>query len=300
MKYNPKKWLVAAIVLIMVGGAVFTLAMARVGFDLTKLNGTLFVTESYPIEEAFESISLQTETATVRFVPVADSSCRVECFDRMDAMPYVAVQDGTLTIDRVRNRVWQNYLGFSFQSPKITVYLPEGVYKTLTVDMTTGDIEIPACYSFKTLCVTGTTCDVLSHASVSQSMELQVTTGSLQVYSCSADTVSLRATTGAVRLSSVHCGELNVETSTGRIRLEDVTARKSIRLENTTGGVVLDACDAPYIQIKTTTGQVKGSLLSAKDFHANSSTGKIHIPKSNGSDLCHITTATGNISVSIH
>lgn len=68
-----------------------------------------------------------------------------------------------------------------------------------------------------------------------------------------------------------------------------------LTIRYTTGSVHLDGCDAAALSIETSTGDVAGSLLTEKVFAAETSTGKIDVPKSTTGDLCEIKTSAGSI-----
>ena len=51
--------------------------------------------------------------------------------------------------------------------------------------------------------------------------------------------------------------------------------------------------------MKTDTGKVVGSLLSEKVFIAETSTGKVSVPKTTTGGKCEITTSTGDIKIEV-
>ena len=61
------------------------------------------------------------------------------------------MENDTLVIELADTRFWRDYIGFRLGSPKITVYLPDTEYDTLTVDEDTGDIDIPGNIAFRNI-----------------------------------------------------------------------------------------------------------------------------------------------------
>lgn len=177
---------------------------------------------------------------------------------------------------------WYAQVGLYFDTPKITVYLPESQYRTLTVTGSTGAIELPEAFTFERAEITSSTGNAVFCAAVSGAASIQTATGDIRAKHTSADALNLTVTTGAVHVSDVTCqNDLTVSVSTGKaylrnvscgtllstgsvgsIALDHVTAANQISIERSTGHVELAACDASELHLKTDTGDVTGSLLS--------------------------------------
>lgn len=299
MNKCSKKWLGAAVILIIAGAVVFVGALAVIRFDFTKLSTQKLETNTYEFNEDFDNILVNAETAAVTFVPSDNDVCKVECVEEESLKHSAKIQDGTLTISAVNNRKWYDYICMNFWSPKVTVYLPREVYTSLSVATVTGNIEIPDKFSFETVNAAGTTSDIACRAQVSKSVEVNTTTGTITVSSAQTETVKLSATTGKVIVNDVACNKPTAKSSTGHIQLKNVIAEGSINVQNTTGGVEFEGCDAADILVHTSTGDVKGTLLSEKVFITDTSTGRVSVPETTGGGKCEITTSTGNIDIEI-
>lgn len=299
MNKGKKVWFTVAAVFIAVGAVAFIGAFASLRFDITKLSMQKYKTNCYELSEEFDNIAINAETATVKLLPSNEDKCRIECFEEEKLKHSASIQDNTLTIDTVDSRKWYDYIGFSFQTPTITVYLPNVEYAALSVKLQTGDIEIPDTFRFETVSVTGSTSAIACYASATKWIEISTTTGSILVDSSITGDMKLSATTGSIKLKQVVCNHLVAENRTGGILFENVIAEDSISVENTTGGVRFEGCDSADIRIKTSTGSVKGSFLSDKVFAVSTATGKVSVPDSAGGGKCEITTSTGDIIIEI-
>ena len=113
------------------------------------------------------------------------------------------------------------------------------------------------------------------------------------------DSINIDVDTGKVELTDVKCGALDVQSDTGKIILKNVISETAFSIQTSTGDVIFEKSDAEQITVKTSTGSVSGSLLSDKIFDTKTSTGKIRVPQSKGSQMCKITTSTGNIDIRI-
>lgn len=317
MSNKTKVWLIIAAVLILVGGSVFGGVMTVLKWDFSKLSTVRYETNTYAIDESFKHITIVADTADIVFVP--SETVMVICYEEKNVVHPVAVNDDTLKIERIDTRKWYEYIGISFGTPKITVYLPQGTYGALLIDSSTGDVEMPKGYDFESMDITLTTGHMTNLASASDAMKIRTSTGDIRVEGTSAGSMELTVSTGQVTVSDVTCkGDIQIGVSTGwtnlknikcqnivssgntgDIKLEDAVAKTKISVERSTGDVVFDHCDAEELFVKTSTGDVKGSLLSEKVFIARADTGCVDVPKTINGGRCEITTDTGDIRFEI-
>lgn len=217
------------------------------------------------------------------------------------------------------NKSWYDYIGYNFGSPKITVYLPKTEYNALSINESTGNIEIPKDYLFENVDISLSTGDVNFCASVSKSVKIETTTGNIRVENISAGALDLSVTTGKVNVSGVTCRDditVGVLTgkayltdiscksvissgTTGSISLSNVIATNKFSVERSTGDVEFNGCDADEIYVKTNTRNVTGSFLSNKVFITDTDTGSVDVPKIVTGGRCEINTHTGDIKIKI-
>jgi len=299
MSNAVKIWLIIATFLVIIGLVMFVVAMSGCKWDFTKLSTRKYETNSHEISGAFRNISVDTDTANITFVLFSDGKCRVECYEEEKAKHSVAVQEDTLVIKVVDEKVWYDYIGIGFGSPKITVYLPKAEYASLTVKESTGDIEIPKDFQFVDVDISLSTGDVRVFASASNLMKIKTSTGNICVENVLAGTLDLSVSTGKTKLNNVTCKTLTSNGDTGDIALNQVIAAEKISIKRNTGDVKFDRSDATEILVETDTGDVTGTLLSEKVFIVQTDTGRIHVPKSTTGGKCEIATATGDIKLDI-
>ena len=241
------------------------------------------------------------------------------CYEQKNRRHSVSVKDGTLIIEVNDTRKWYEYIGIFFDSPKVTVYIPQGAYGSLTIESSTGDVDIPKDFTFESMDISENTGDVTNRASVAGIMKVSTSTGHIHVEGLSAGAMELSVSTGRVTVSDVTCeGDVRIRVSTGDTRLTNVACQsfttagstgdisltnviavERFSIERSTGDVKIDACDAAEICIKTDTGDVEGRLLSDKVFLVKTDTGHINVPHSITGGRCEITTDTGNICVTV-
>ena len=293
---TTKKIILAALVLILAGVIIFTVTMCRNKWSVKGAVNTNKVTQTYEISENFDSISMKTETAQVSFVRSNNSRCSIVISDNENTSYNVGVKNNTLYIEKLK----QSGFYVEFGSPTITVYLPRTEYKDLSAVGSTGSIDIPSTFSFKSIDIEMTTGDISCSASASEIISLRVSTGEIDLHSVSAKDIYLHVSTGSIEAEDVKCASFSSDGSTGYIDLEDVLVSGLMRIERSTGDVRLDNCDAGEIDIETRTGDISGSLRSEKVFIVRSDTGRIEVPETLTGGKCKIISATGDIEISIH
>ncbi len=319
MRKATKIWLIIATSLVLIGCVLFGGVMSVLGWDFTKLSTVQYETNTYEIREAFNDLSIKTDTAHIVLAVSDDGTCRVECYEKENEKHAVMVEEGTLAIKRMDERSLYDYIGINFGSPKITVYLPTSEYASLLIRESTGDIQIPKDFNFEDVDIALSTGDVDFCASASKSVRIKTSTGDIHAENISVGSLDLSVTTGKVTATSVNCkGDLTVGVSTGKtyltdmacqnltsggntgdISLKNVIAAETFSIKRSTGDVMLDGCDAADLFVETDTGDVAGSLLSEKVFVTHTSTGRVNVPHTTSGGRCEITTDTGDITITV-
>ena len=315
-----KHWIIIAVALILIGAAITFTALCMANWDFRNFDNTTYETVTHEPAGDLQNISISSSDADVILRPAEDGTLRVVCHENVKVPHTVTLVDGTLTVKSVDNRAWYDHIqAFSFDTPKITVYLPDDAYGDLALQGSTGDVDIPSAFSFASITVQRSTGDVICRASSETGITISVSTGDILLMNATASEITLRTTTGDVGLSRVscsgrvaldvdtgdvtatdlRCGSFSSEGTTGDAKLTRVIASQAMHLSRSTGDVALDACDAAEIDISVSTGDVHGTLLSPKIFSASADTGSVRVPQSGEGGSCTIHTTTGDIHISI-
>lgn len=314
-----KLWLIIAIVLILIGCAVFAGTMTSLNWDFSKLSTVKYKTTNHRITGEYTNISIITNTADIAFVISETADTTVVCYEQENAKHTAVAADGTLFVTLEDTSKWYEHIGINFGVPTITLYLPQGEYGSLSIRTSTGDVNIPDVFSFASIDILESTGNITNRASASGAVKLRTRTGDIAIEGITADALELSVSTGKVTVSDTACdGDISVTVSTGKamlsavqcknlittgntgdISLQNVIAAERFSIKRSTGDVKLDGCDAGEIDIETDTGHVSGSLLSPKVFITSTDTGDIHVPKTTQGGRCEITTDTGDIKITV-
>ena len=334
MKKTTAKWMLAAALLTVIGIAIGFSSFAAAGFDFNIFNTRDFTKNTYTLTESFNNLAFTTDTADIVFIPTDDGTARVECYEFEDELHGVRIEDGTLKVTKPENTYLTGIVSFTVTSPKITVFIPEGELGTLKIETSTGDVCIPADFSFESIDVLTSTGDCELYSSSKSYVKCSTSTGDVFISGVNTDILDVKAHTADVTVSAVNCkgnasivtttGDLKVNTlvasslftsaSTGDVDIEGATVAKGFTVERSTGDVTLkrcvagsftvttdtgdvtfEACDCAALSVTTSTGDVCGSLFSPKIFSANSKTGNVRIPTGQIGGLAVINTSTGDI-----
>lgn len=317
---NKRKiWCVVALILIILGCALFALVMTLLQWDFRELTTVKYETETYDFLEEYGDIKITTDTAKLTFVAWEEDFTRVVCFEEKKVRHSVSVTEDTLLIEANDQRKWYDHIRINFKVPSITVYMPKGEYGFLSIKSSTGDVDVPDEFLFEGMDITLSTGDAACHASVKEKVKIKTSTGDILLEGVSAASLDLSVSTGKVTVGRATVGgEISIEVSTGDCSLSDITckvfsshgdtgsitlkkvvASENFHIERSTGDVIFYGCDAPSIFVKTDTGDVKGTLCTAKTFDADTDTGKVQVPESQEGGRCTVRTSTGDILLSI-
>ena len=320
MSKGIKIWMIVGASLILLGALIFVGVMSVMGWDFKKLSTEKYETNTYSIDSEYKNITLITDTANVTVLPSQDGKTVIECYEKEKEKHAVSVEgDGTLTVKVVDERSWYDHISIGFNSPKITLYIPEGEYGSLYIKGTTGDVKIAKDFSFSDITAEGTTGDVECYASSAEKTSIRISTGDVLVENITCGSLDLKTTTGSIiarrincsgavnsevrigkcEMDTLSCRRFNVKAGTGDITLKGVIAYETMRVDGTTGDVELYRCDASELDLTTTTGDIEGTLLTDKVFTYKTNTGDVDLPESISGGICRVKTVTGDIEIDI-
>lgn len=319
MKKTTKTWLIAACCLVLVGCILFVCVMSALKWDFSKLSTVEYKTNTYEIGQSFSDISITTDTSDIALALSDDGKCRVECYEEEKEKHSVTVENGALVIKIDNQKSWYDYIGFNFDSPKVTVYLSKAEYGALTVKENSGNITVASDCVFGSVDITSTTGNVNFGATATKSVKIKTTTGNIRVENASAEAfdlsvgsgivdvhgvtcqgaITVEAVSGDVRLTDLVCKSLSSNGSRGDITLSNVIIAETLFVERGSGNVKFVKCDAAELTVKTKSGNVIGSLLSSKVFVATSDKGNVRVPKTTSGGKCQITSDRGDIEIEI-
>lgn len=315
---TTKKWLTVVMAMIVLGTVLIAFSScssdSKVSFFISQYENKV-----YEVSNDFEDIVIEVDTADVYFLVSEVDKCHVVAYTQEKINYDVKVEDGALKISVSDDRAWYENIKIGLEESSLCIYLPKSEYKALTLNGSTCDVNLSQNFKFTSIDMDISTGDLNLSASSWGAVKLETTTGDIKLSNMSAESVSLTITTGDIelenvvcsgdvsfkgrtgecKLKNVSCNNLYDEGTTGDVEMENVIASGDITIVRSTGKVSLYACDATELYIETTTGDVKGVLLTPKIFIVRTTTGDIDVPETTTGGTCKIKTTTGDVIFTI-
>ena len=277
-----------------------------------------FEAKHYTAQTLFQNIVIEDDTTNINILPSNDGICKIDYMESKQTTYEINVSENTLSIKLIDNTSWYHNL-FNFGSISINIYLPQADYQNLTIDTTTGNVNVSQALSFNDVKIDLSTGNASVKSAVSGELSIHTSTGNVTVGNASPTSVTLQTSTGNISATAIHtsgtfyaksttgnqsytdvsCQSSQLQTSTGNIRMVNLVSADHLKASTSTGNIFFDNCDAATLDVDTVTGNVNGTLRTPKIIYATSDTGKISIPHLTEGGLCEITTDTGNIKISI-
>lgn len=291
-----KAAMIVAAVMIAAGIALCIVGVSVNGFSLDFLMEKTEV-RTVELTEDITDISVTGTVCKVQITRSEDERKRVVLRETEKIGYDVSVNDGKITVTEDNRKKWYDYIGISFESTEVIIYLPEAQYGDVYVQVNTGTVTLDG-ISVSNIRLATDTGAVNVNAEVNGNAYLDSDTGRVSAkLSGAPERVEISCDTGSASLEQTNCNTLDISTETGRIELTDVICSGKMTLEADTGNIKLTKCDAYEIDIETDTGDVTGTLLSEKIIYAESDTGKVNVPRGVDGGKCVIETDTGNIMI---
>ena len=278
-------------------------------------------------------------TADFKLLPSENGTCRVECMESEKICYSVTTENNVLHIECADRRTLFSRYKFSKAQRHATVrvYLPQGTYKSLEVETTSGDIAIPAGYAFDTASLQSTSGDIACCAECSL-LSIETTSGDIALKSAKCSTIELCSTSGDITLENVQSSkkthaettsgkvqfinlettELEIHTASGKVSLEDTSSAvlhvdtisgeidltravssNSMEIGTISSNIHLESCDSESLSFESRSGSIIGTLNTGKNFYITSRNNKVDVPLNSGEGLCKIETRSGSIRIKI-
>lgn len=278
-------------------------------------------------------------TADFKLLPSENGTCRVECMESEKICYSVTTENNVLHIECADRRTLFSRYKFSKAQRHATVrvYLPQGTYKSLEVETTSGDIAIPAGYAFDTASLQSTSgdiaccaeCGALSAQAASGDITLKDTScgtlalgtasgavtllniknesggsietasGKAQITNYKGDALEIGTASGKVSLENAECAALHINTASGGVDLTHTVSADVMEIGTASGSIHFENCDAASLSLDSMSGSVVGTLNTGKAFRAQSRSGKVDVPFDTGEGTCKVSTLSGSIRIKI-
>ncbi len=302
--------------LLFLGAIIFAIAFAYSGFSFEFLSNVRIEYKTFEEKADNQITSLSIEYGTVDVV--------VYLSDDTDALSVqypqkqnkkgenineikVEETDGKISI--MENYKWQAQLfSVNFETPTVSVYLPQERVYALDLQTTTGTIRLTNGNLNVSKITLKTTTGMISTkdcvVSSTGEARFETTTGILSVGELSAQTVVLETTTGVLTTHKAITAETSVslKVTAGTIETLGTITTDTVTAKATTGSLKMTAgIYANALTLKTTTGDLNARIGGKKTDYSivvSQSTGNSNIyPQTGGTKTLNVSCTTGDINV---
>lgn len=281
MKKSKKVAITVSVMLIVLGVCLCIVSCMVMDFDFESMNTVNYTTETYFVNETFNSIFVENSACDVHLIASEDNTCKVVCTETDFISHTVNVENGTLKISEKQSGK-KHYFNVSFYNGKteMLIYLPKSEYDSLYVLCQSGDADAAKGFTFL-------------------KAEIITESGDIRFLSDVENDLVLETDSGYIQISDINCENAELKTASGEISLTSLTAKDSIKAESDSADIKLDGCDAKTFLIESSSGNVRGTLLSDKIFITETDCGYVSVPKTTSGGVCEIKTDSGDIAISI-
>ncbi|MFC7061460.1 DUF4097 family beta strand repeat-containing protein [Halobacillus seohaensis] len=263
---NVKKIMILAFLLLLVGGVG-----SVVTFNFNQPN--TFTEEKEIDSSNTEAIAISANNERVEIIPTKNIKTRVELSvgkrtRNPEELLSVEEDGNTLYIQTVNAK--NKLINFDFFTgpSKLSVYLPEKLYKSLQIDIDNGSL----------------------HAEQLNVTDLNLTTknGSITLDHISSKVLQAHSNNGKISLRNVD-GEINGKTNNGSISLTTDDLDRSIELESDNGSITIETEEEPTnVILDARVGNGKITIFGDSNWDT---------VIGDGDHLINLTTKNGNITV---
>ena len=266
--------------LVLLGGGIFAVAMAKNGWDFSQLANVTYEEKTFETDaSAVSKINVKANTEDISFAFSEDDKIHILYYNTFDRKGNLlksfepSVTNGTLDLVAIRNRKWFSEMSFGM-GKNFMISVPAGKELALSVDISTGDVAIgkeSEVRSFTELNLKTDTGSIKLNGEigVQQNATFKVHTGDIRISGkfTVANELKCTASTGKLALSAAITAEkVELRTSTGDVKISGTMTAPSITCKTDTGDVVATAAiSSPLITVKSDTGDVKLLLAGKKD-----------------------------------
>ena len=259
---------------------------------------------TYEASGEVSSIVINEGSFDIKLVPYDGDKVKIDTYDTESYEHSFDLDNGTLTVKIKDNRKWYQminigiYMG-SEDRELTTVYIPEGEYEDLDLEVGSGDISVETDSSFEDAVLNSGSGDISINNSLTGNLDINVGSGDAYVSNMDCSSVRVDCGSGNSTISNVSvAGTLYAHSGSGDIHLTDTSAG-SLTLEVGSGDIDFTNLEVSSADIDVGSGDVTGSVIGDYDFDADCGSGDVtinHDDISSGNPF-KVDTGSGDVTI---
>lgn len=272
-----RRWAIAALVLLLVGCVLAGISLKVEGLDRFIVNDEDYEKLEFVCRDAVESVIIEDSDQDIEIIPATDGVCRLEYaegeLDKYD----ISLENGVLRIER--NARFGIFNFADFRTRVMRLYLPEGDYEKLRIDVSSGDVTVEKGFGFSEIMI-------------------ELASGDVNMKGVTAGNVEISAASGGIGITDVAAEDIEIDTASGDIFMKNVAVSGKVEAETASGDIGFSGLNAGYIEFDTASGDVEGSVAKPMEYRIDTASGDVDVPVSmRDAEVCRIETASGDIKI---
>lgn len=192
------------------------------------------------LDYAQQDIELQLIAADVHISPSEDDSIIISYSETAEVSFTLRQQEDSIILEE--NHRSNFFLG---SCPPVTIFLPESFDGKISCSTVSGMFSATS-------------------LSLLREVDVDTTSGNIEMNYCSADSIELDTTSGDIELKSSTCGETELNTTSGEMELSGLVCTK-LGIDTTSGDARLEKLDFSHLKFDSVSGSLRGSILGCED-----------------------------------
>jgi DUF4097 and DUF4098 domain-containing protein YvlB len=214
--------LTVAAVCTVVGSVTALWALSRMGWQIGELETVTFSEKTTAIDTDFDNIQIAEINANISLYPSEDGECKV-VFTETEHLTFDIQNDGgTLKIEQKDDSKWYERFGVIVSDTYyLKLYLPKAQYSELTVAVISGDVNLPAGFSFGDI-------------------NISTVSGDITLDKCDGATIDIATVSGDVKAHLLTDKTFHIDTDSGTVNVpESVSGAGDCRIDTTSGDILV-------------------------------------------------------------
>ncbi|MBQ7545647.1 MAG: DUF4097 family beta strand repeat protein [Clostridia bacterium] len=314
-KKSTKIWLIAALVLILLGTVIGTVCLKTVGYDWTAFHpDDRFTQETQQIHQSIQDLDVFIQSGSLYIKLTADENPSVTSKLNGSSKVSVDIEDQKLIVrsESTEEMEWYERIWYT-QDETITINLTRKEYREITVHSQSADIFVQDQLQCLDANIETNSGDVLCDLKVQQTLncksdsgDAEITgtfnnlsvvsaSGTIDCNACEAAAISLLTASGECTVRRCTLDQAVLISNSGNVFLMNTSLADTLRVSTHSGDVMLTYCTANAIKIGTTSGNVLGVTNLDWKYAVHTDSGSVLVPTSAGEHACIVRTTSGDV-----
>lgn len=225
-----------------------------------------FKEEKSIASETVQELNIDSSSTNIEIVPTNGEDIEVLAQGKINKS---ALKKSALTVSQKGDKLDisfatdRNRIGISFMNTynlTIKVKLPEKLFKSVTVQSSSGNIEVSKVVSEKIAIETTSGNQSLNELTAQSTMTSKTSSGNIKANDIQAETLDIMATSGNIEVEQLGCNDVILKASSGNIKFNDDRLESNFDITTTSGNTELNFQENPdsaSLDFKGTSGNLE-------------------------------------------